>query len=191
MLVGIDEVGRGALAGPVVACACILPEDELLYNHIVLRDSKTMTPKMREASSSALAMVEGVKYTFGQASHKRVDEVGIGHATLEAMRQAVEALMLPDTAKLLVDGLQRIPGLPFKQKPIVGGDSKYACISAASILAKVHRDTLMSNIDSCYDVYGFNDHKGYGTKAHLQALATYGPCEYHRMTFKGVRNHVK
>lgn len=174
---GIDEAGRGPLAGPVVAGAVVLPKDcEILY----INDSKKLSPDMRERLFDEV-MEHAVAAGIGIVSEKRIDEINILNATYEAMREAINNLgILPD---ILLNDAVTIPGVPMEQVPIVKGDAKSISIAAASILAKVTRDHLMEEYDRKYPGYGFAVHKGYGTKAHIQALEQKGPCEIHRRTF--------
>ena len=177
-LCGIDEAGRGPLAGPVVAAAVILPKDcEILY----LNDSKKLSAARREALYGEITE-KAVCYGIGMASPERIDEINILQATYEAMRQAVSALSVePD--RFLNDAVV-IPGIdPARQEAIVKGDAKSVSIAAASILAKVTRDRIMVEYDRIYPQYGFAAHKGYGTRAHMEALLQYGPCPIHRRTF--------
>lgn len=182
LICGIDEAGRGPLAGPVVAGAVILPEDcEILY----LNDSKKLSAARREElyeeiQEKALACAVGI------VSNERIDEINILQATYEAMRQAVHKLELtPDL--LLVDAVH-IPDLPQKQVGIVKGDAKSVSIAAASIMAKVSRDRMMLEMDQIYPEYGFAGHKGYGSQAHIAAIQKYGPCPIHRQTF--IKNFI-
>ena len=177
-LCGIDEAGRGPLAGPVVAAAVILPKDcEILY----LNDSKKLSAARREALYGEITE-KAVCYGIGMASPERIDEINILQATYEAMRQAVNALSVkPD--RFLNDAVV-IPGIdPARQEAIIKGDAKSVSIAAASILAKVTRDRIMVEYDRIYPQYGFAAHKGYGTRAHMEALLQYGPCPIHRRTF--------
>ena len=177
-LCGIDEAGRGPLAGPVVAAAVILPKDcEILY----LNDSKKLSAARREALYGEITE-KAVCYGIGMASPERIDEINILQATYEAMRQAVNVLSVkPD--RFLNDAVV-IPGIdPARQEAIIKGDAKSVSIAAASILAKVTRDRIMVEYDRIYPQYGFAAHKGYGTKAHMEALLQYGPCPIHRRTF--------
>lgn len=174
---GIDEAGRGPLAGPVVAAAVILPrEAEIFY----LNDSKKLTGKRRELLFDEIRE-KAVAFGIGIVSPQVIDEINILQATYEAMRQAVGQLFVEP--EVLLNDAVTIPGLPFPQVPIVGGDAKSVSIAAASILAKVTRDRLMRQYDSLYPEYGFSGHKGYGTAAHQAAIRTYGPCPIHRRTF--------
>lgn len=182
---GIDEAGRGPLAGPVVAAAVILPEGILLPG---VNDSKKITEKKREILFDYVKE-HALAYGIGEASETEIDEINILQATFLAMRRAVEALQLPaDYA--LVDG-NRIQGLPIPAETIIGGDGKVLSIAAASILAKVTRDRYMRDMAVQYPEYGFEKHKGYGTKAHYAALEQYGICPLHRKTFlKKVLHHT-
>lgn len=174
---GIDEAGRGPLAGPVVAGAVILPKDcEILY----INDSKQLSAKRREELFDVI-MEQAVAAGVGIVPAERIDEINILQATYEAMRQAINNLgTIPD---ILLNDAVTIPGVPMQQVPIVRGDAKSISIAAASILAKVTRDHMMEEYDRIYPGYGFASHKGYGTKDHIQALRQAGPCEIHRRTF--------
>ena len=181
---GIDEAGRDPLAGPVVATAVILPEDIQLPG---VNDSKKITEKKREILFD-FVKEHALAYGIGEASETEIDEINILQATFLAMRRAVEALQIPaDYA--LVDG-NRIQGLPVPAETVIGGDGKVLSIAAASILAKVTRDRYMRDMAAQYPEYGFEKHKGYGTKAHYAAIEQYGICPLHRKTFlKKVLNH--
>ncbi|BDZ77348.1 ribonuclease HII [Claveliimonas bilis] len=180
---GIDEVGRGPLAGPVVAGAVILPRDtEILY----LNDSKKLSEKKREALYDEI-MEKAVAVGIGMASPARIDEINILQATYEAMRMAIDKLQVrPD---LLLNDAVTIPGVEISQVSIVKGDAKSISIAAASIVAKVTRDRMMKEYEEIFPGYDFASNKGYGTKAHIQALKTLGPCVIHRRSFIG--NFVK
>lgn len=174
---GIDEVGRGPLAGPVVACAVILPKDEeILY----LNDSKQLSAKKREELYDVICE-KAVSVGIGIVDQKRIDEINILQATYEAMRAAVVSLD-PQPDVLLNDAVT-IPGLSMKQVPIIKGDAKSASIAAASIVAKVTRDRMMVEYDAIYPGYDFASNKGYGSAAHIAALKEKGPCEIHRRSF--------
>ena len=176
-LCGVDEAGRGPLAGPVVAAAVILPEGIELPG---VNDSKKITEKKREGLFD-FVKEHALAYGIGQASEQEIDEINILQATFLAMRRAVEALQLPaDFA--LVDG-NRIQGLDIPAETVIGGDGKVLSIAAASILAKVTRDRYMREMAQTYPEYGFEKHKGYGTKAHYAAIEQYGICPLHRKTF--------
>lgn len=176
---GIDEAGRGPLAGPVVAGAVILPKDcDILY----LNDSKQLSAKKREELYEVI-MREAVAVGIGSASPERVDEINILQATYEAMREAVNKLgVKPD---ILLNDAVTIPGVDMKQVPIIKGDAKSISIAAASIVAKVTRDRIMVEFDKRYPKYHFADNKGYGAAAHIEALKKYGPTPIHRKSFIG------
>ena len=174
---GIDEVGRGPLAGPVVAGAVILPRDcRILY----LNDSKQLSEKKREELYEVI-MENAVSTGLGFVSPERIDEINILQATYEAMRQAIGKLEKePD---LLLNDAVTIPGVEIRQVPIIKGDAKSVSIAAASISAKVTRDRLMVQYDEIYPEYGFASNKGYGAAAHLEALKKFGPTPIHRRSF--------
>lgn len=175
---GVDEAGRGPLAGPVVAAAVIFPPETTLDG---VRDSKKLTSARREALFQAIgdtALSVGV----GRVDHDVIDQINILQATYQAMRLAVEKLS-PEPGHVLVDG-RPIPELPVPQTAIVGGDRCCFSIAAASIVAKVTRDRLMMEYDKAYPVYGFARHKGYGTRSHIQMIRRYGFCPIHRKTFR-------
>ena len=174
---GIDEVGRGPLCGPVVAAACILPNDVDIPR---LNDSKKLTPKIRmelfeQIKEKALA------YSIAFGTVEEIDEINILQATYEAMRQAISSLSVKP-AVLLNDAVT-IPGVEIPQIPIIKGDAKSVSIAAASIIAKVTRDRMMVEYDRLYPGYDLASNKGYGTKVHMDALKTVGPCEIHRRSF--------
>lgn len=174
---GIDEVGRGPLCGPVVASAVILPKDcQILY----LNDSKKLSEKKREELYDVI-MEQAVAVGVGMATPERIDEINILQATYEAMRQAISNLKVKP-AVLLNDAVT-IPGVEIPQIPIIKGDAKSVSIAAASIIAKVTRDRMMVEYDRMYPGYDLASNKGYGTKVHMEALRTIGPCEIHRKTF--------
>ena len=179
---GIDEAGRGPLCGPVVAGAVILPKNcDILY----INDSKKLSEKMRdvlydEITSGASAWGVGI------VSPERIDEINILQATYEAMKIAIDNLKV--TPDILLNDAVTIPGVDIKQVPIIKGDAKSASIAAASIVAKVTRDHMMEEFDLIYPGYEFYKNKGYGTKAHRDALKKIGPCEIHRRTF--IKNHI-
>lgn len=174
---GIDEVGRGPLAGPVVAGAVVLPKgSHILY----INDSKKLSAKKREELFDIIKE-EAVSVGIGMASPERIDEINILQATYEAMQQAIYKLN-PAPDMLLVDAVT-IPEVTTKQVGIVKGDAKSVSIAAASILAKVTRDRMMVELDEAYPEYGFAQHKGYGSATHIEALKKYGPCPIHRESF--------
>ena len=179
VICGIDEAGRGPLAGPVVAAAVCLPENcELLY----VNDSKKLSEKKREELFYQIRE-KAVSYGIGIVGPDVIDEINILQADYEAMRIAVSQLK-PQPEVLLHDAV-RIPGLSMKQVPIIRGDAKSLSIAAASILAKVTRDRMMAEYDKIYPEYGFAGNKGYGSASHIEALKTYGPCPIHRRSFIG------
>lgn len=174
---GIDEAGRGPLAGPVVAAAVILPADCVIEG---LNDSKKLTEKKREALFEII-QTQAVACAVAAVDHRVIDEINILQATFQAMREAVAALSeAADFA--LIDG-NRAPGLSIPEQCIVGGDACCPSIAAASILAKVTRDRYMKQMAAVYPAYGFEKHKGYGTKVHSEAILAHGPSPIHRMTF--------
>lgn len=174
---GIDEVGRGPLAGPVVAGAVILPRD---CNILYLNDSKQLTEKKREELYHVI-MEKAVSTGLGFVAPERIDEINILQATYEAMREAIDSLdPQPD---LLLNDAVTIPGVTIRQIPIIKGDAKSISIAAASIIAKVTRDRLMVQYDQVFPEYGFASNKGYGAQAHIDALRKYGPTPIHRKSF--------
>jgi ribonuclease HII len=178
---GLDEVGRGCLAGPVIAGACILdPTKELPKG---LNDSKQLTGKQRDEIAAELKEI-CLAYAIGSVSSEEIDRINILEATKLAMRHAIAGLG-PAADFLLIDALV-LKGVPIPQKSIIKGDSISASIAAASILAKTHRDDLMNSYETEYPKYGFSEHVGYATKRHYAALKAHGPCPIHRMTFRGV-----
>ncbi len=183
-IAGIDEAGRGPLAGPVVAASCILPPGIAFDS---LNDSKKLTPKQRELLFEQLKNTPGVIFGVGKASAKEIDEINILQATFLAMQRAVDAMeQVPDY--LLIDG-NRSPLFSTPRETIIGGDALSVSIAAASIIAKVLRDRIMEKIDEKWPEYGFKKHKGYGTKIHMEALETWGPCPEHRMDFSPVKKY--
>ena len=180
LVVGVDEAGRGPLAGPVVAAAVIL--DDL--NPIMgLNDSKKLTPRRREQLFIEIK-AKALCFSIAQASVQEIDDVNILQATMLAMQRAVAGLRLKPV-KALIDG-NRIPKLDVMAEAIVQGDAHVNCIAAASILAKVTRDHYMCELHDQFPQYGFAGHKGYGTAAHIHALRTHGACEHHRRSFSPV-----
>lgn len=174
---GIDEVGRGPFAGPVVAAAVILPKDcDILY----LNDSKKVSEKKRETLYKEI-YEKAVAIGIGMVSEKVIDEINILNATYEAMRVAIKKLSV--TPDLLLNDAVTIPGVEIPQVPIIKGDAKSASIAAASIVAKVTRDHMMVEYDKIYPGYAFAKNKGYGTKAHIEEIKKQGICEIHRRTF--------
>ena len=188
-IAGVDEAGRGPLAGPVVAAAAMLPvkwmESKLPRALKGLNDSKQLTPLQRERFFQALTSCGEVLFAVARVEPEQVDEINILQATHRAMNDALAAL-LPSPQHTLVDGL-RVNTLRFKHTAIVGGDALSYSIAAASVLAKVTRDRLMEEYHARWPVYGFAEHKGYGTPQHLAALAEHGPCPIHRRSFSPIR----
>ncbi len=179
---GIDEVGRGPLAGPVVAGAVILPKDcDLLY----LNDSKKLTENKREELYDKI-MESAVSAAIGYGSPERIDEINILQADYEAMKEAIGKLTVKPT--LLLNDAVTLPDMDIKQVPIIKGDAKSASIAAASIIAKVTRDRMMVEYSKIFPEYGFDSNKGYGSAAHIEALKKYGPCPIHRRSF--IKNFV-
>lgn len=174
---GIDEVGRGPLAGPVVAGAVILPKDcDILY----INDSKKLTAAKRE-ELAAIIMEKAISAKTALVTSEYIDEVNILQATYEAMRKAIKSL--DPSPDLLLNDAVNIPGVDIKQVPIIKGDAKSISIGAASIIAKVTRDAMMVEYDKIYPEYDFASNKGYGSAKHIEALKKYGPCPIHRKTF--------
>ncbi|MDD5726951.1 MAG: ribonuclease HII [Victivallales bacterium] len=181
---GVDEAGRGPLAGPVVAAAVVFPRQVQIP---AVNDSKKLDDKQRRELRDAIVRVAGVQYAIAEVGEAKIDEINILQATHLAMRLAVEKLDRVDF--LLIDG-RPVPDLPYSSLAIVKGDGKSASIAAASILAKVHRDEIMHRYAGIYPEYGFAEHKGYGTKKHLAALRKYGVCRIHRRSFAPVRDTI-
>ena len=174
---GVDEAGRGPLAGPVYAAAVILPRGLMIEG---LNDSKKLTEKRREALYDVI-VAQALAYGIGSADEKEIDEINILQATFLAMRRAISQLSIrPDLA--LTDG-NRDSDFGVPAETVIGGDGKSANIAAASILAKVTRDRVMQDYAAMYPQYGFDVHKGYGTKRHYEALREFGPCPIHRQSF--------
>ncbi|MBN2372262.1 ribonuclease HII [bacterium] len=182
IVAGLDEAGRGPLAGPVIAAAVILPQDDLIDG---IYDSKALTPAQREMAFEEIVS-RSVDIGIGLADHTLIDEINILQATVRAMRAAISNLLVrPDC--VLIDAVN-IPGMDdIHQRPVIKGDQKSYSIAAASIVAKVVRDRLMNRLHLRYPVYNFARNKGYGTKDHIEALARFGPCPLHRLTFNKVK----
>ena len=180
LIAGVDEAGRGPLAGPVVAAAVILNPAKRIRG---LADSKVLSPQKRERLHDEI-MDKALCCAIAMATVQEIDTLNILQATLLAMRRAVEGLRLPP-ALVMVDG-NRLPVLPMRAEAVIDGDAKVKAISAASILAKVHRDRWCARVDATWPQYGFAAHKGYGTAAHLAALQAHGACEHHRRSFAPV-----
>lgn len=188
ILFGVDEAGRGPLAGPVVACACCIAPNQCLYFEDV-NDSKKLTLKKREEIFERMNRL-GVLYGVGFASAQEIDKLNILQATFLAMRRAAKKFYSIPSAFALVDGPHAIAHFPLRQQPVIDGDAKSLNIAAASIVAKVLRDRYMDTLDKLYPGYGFAAHKGYGTAKHLAAIDKLGPCPQHRQTFAPIRNRV-
>jgi len=181
LVAGVDEVGRGPLAGPVVACAVVLPPWTSLPG---LDDSKKLSPLQRERLYDRVREV-AISVSVARAEPEEIDRLNIHRATLLTMRRAIEGLEVrPDY--VLVDG-RFLPEVDLPGEAVVGGDGRSLCIAAASVVAKVERDRLMAEYDRIYPQYGFAKHKGYPTPEHLRALREHGPCPIHRMSFRGVK----
>lgn len=186
-ITGVDEAGRGCLAGPVVACACILPENCVLP----VRDSKKLSVKQREQLYNQLTDPNsGVKYALGIVDSQTIDQINILNATKLAMKQAIEQLInnYPEITleKALIDGNMKFTDLPIPYESIVKGDDKIPSISGASIIAKVHRDHMMNEYSQEYPDWKFDKHKGYGTQEHMTLISQCGICPIHRLTFRPI-----
>lgn len=181
-IAGIDEAGRGPLAGPVVAAAAVLPEK---FRHKTLRDSKQLTARQRDVLYDELMAHSEVRWAVAVVEVEEIDRINILRATHVAMRLAVTQLPSPPD-HVLIDGL-RVNPFPIEQTPLVSGDALSFSIAAASVIAKVTRDRLMLDYDRTYPAYGFAQHKGYGTELHLERLRQHGPCPIHRRTFLPVQ----
>lgn len=211
-MVGVDEAGRGPLAGPVVACAATLKNQELgiknqeLKEWDLVRDSKKLSEKQREKAFDFV--LENFNVGIGICDHETIDRVNILEASFLAMKKAIndlnikmrDLLLTPSPQPsperrggflILVDGNKKIPNFSGEQLAVVGGDKIVKSISAASIIAKVTRDRMMMEMDKKYPQYGFAKHKGYGTKIHMEALKENGPCEIHRRSFAPVKKTLK
>ena len=183
IIAGVDEAGRGPLAGPVVAAAVILPKNHSIEGLI---DSKKLTAKKREKLYKEITNI--CDYGIGIVSHRTIDKINVLQATFKAMKVAIQNLkQKPDNT--LIDGYG-LPDQVIKNEGVIGGDNLIECISAASIIAKVTRDELMLKIDDIFPEYGFAKHKGYGTKAHMENLNIYKACPIHRKTFSPVKKNI-
>ncbi len=186
LVAGIDEVGRGPLAGPVVAaCVVCTPDFEIKGDLCLLKDSKKLTVKRREALYEVI-MKSSLKVGIGICDHKTIDRINILQASFLAMKKALGALRQKPEF-ILLDGRLPIPNTSYQQEAIINGDNLIYTIAAASVVAKVTRDRIMQEAHQRYPVYGFDQHKGYGTRLHLERLRQYGPCAIHRQSFKPVR----
>ena len=182
VICGVDEAGRGPLAGPVVTCAVILPKDETI---LYLNDSKQVSKKKREELYEII-LDKAVAYSIGISSEEVIDDINILQATYQAMRMSIDNLKVkPD---ILLNDAVKIPNVNIHQVPIIKGDTLSASIAAASIVAKVTRDKIMQEYDSLYPEYGFADNVGYGSAKHIEAIKKYGPTPIHRKTF--IKNFV-
>lgn len=181
LIAGVDEVGRGPLIGPVVACACILPVN---FYHKDIKDSKKLSEKKREEMYKIIKE-NAISIGLGIASEKVIDEVNIYEATKIAMKEAIKNLNITPE-HVLIDAMKLELNIP--STSIIKGDDKSESIAAASIIAKVTRDHMLDEMDKEYPMYDLKNNKGYGTKKHLEALQTYGPCKYHRVSYSPVRN---
>lgn len=177
IICGVDEAGRGPLMGPVVAAACILPDGLIIEG---LNDSKKLSEKKREALFDIITN-KAIAYCVASASVEEIEEINILNAAMLAMKRAIEGLSVKADFALIDGNCSR--GFTIPTKTVVGGDAKAPSIAAASILAKVTRDRLCYEYDKEYPQYGFGKHKGYGTKAHIDAIKAYGPCPIHRPSF--------
>lgn len=186
LVAGVDEAGRGPLAGPVVAACVVIDANFKIDDELKLvADSKKLSAKNREKLFTVIKE-KALSVEISVVGHETIDKINILQASLFAMKKSIEACKnKPDY--VLIDGNQKIPGLMTKQQTIISGDAKVFCIAAASIIAKVSRDFLMLQEDKKYPEYQFAKHKGYGTKLHLEALEKYGPCPIHRQSFAPVK----
>jgi len=184
-IAGVDEAGRGPLAGPVVAAACIIPEGLVIEG---VNDSKQLTPEKRAKIFDILISSKDVQYGIGVLEADEIDQINILQATFKAMQRAVENLKIPPDF-VLVDG-SLLPKWKYPSRAIVKGDSLSYSIAAASILAKETRDELMKSYEIAFPGYGFGKHKGYGTKAHIEAIERLGPCLIHRKTFEPIKSLI-
>lgn len=185
-LFGIDEAGRGPLAGPVVACACFIAPN--MYGDFEdVNDSKKLTAQKREKIFDRMNQL-GILYRVGFASAEEIDRYNILQATFLAMRRAAQKFYKLHKAVALVDGNHVIKDFPLCQQAVVDGDAKSLNIAAASIIAKVTRDRYMNTLEKLYPGYGFSAHKGYGTPKHIEAVRKLGPCKEHRKTFAPIRD---
>lgn len=187
-IAGVDEAGRGPLAGPVIAACVVLPQN---CGYAVFKDSKQLSARQRERLFHQLHSMNAI-IGIGRAETKEIEQHNILQASLLAMKRAVQAC-LPHNAMpldfLLVDGTFKVP-LPLAQLTLTKGERRSASIAAASIVAKVSRDRIMAEMDRCFPQYGFLQHQGYPTRAHREAIRRYGPCPEHRRTFRGVREYL-
>ena len=183
-VIGVDEVGRGCLAGPVYAAAAVIPEG---FDYSQLTDSKKLSEKRREELSKEIH--DNCHVALGFATVQEIEEINILWASLLAMKRAVDRLQLKK-AHVLVDGNKKIPKIDLPQTTLVKGDLRAAPVAAASIVAKVYRDNLMKELGEKNPGYGLEDHKGYATPIHKEAIKRLGPKDFHRASFAGVREHL-
>ncbi len=186
VVAGVDEVGRGCLAGPVVCAAVILPTEHRPWIDQI-RDSKKLSPKKRQLLAEYIT--EECVWSIQDTPAYQIDDMNILQATLWTMEKAVRSLSVEPNL-VLVDGNHRIPGLEIPQEAIIGGDNIHKAIGAASIIAKVSRDTWMRNVHLLHPMYGWDRNKGYGTAEHREAIMVHGPTPLHRRSFKGVAEYV-
>lgn len=182
-IAGVDEAGRGPLAGPLVVAACILPKSFYLEE---LNDSKQLTKEQRESHFDILTNNPDVVYSYIVVDEKRIDTLNILQATMDGMKKAVEALKTPPDY-VLVDG-NKMPNIKMRGESIVSGDANSISIASASIIAKVIRDKIMDEMQEKYPIYSFSEHKGYGTKKHLDEIKKFGPCPIHRESFEPIKS---
>ena len=188
-VIAVDEVGMACLAGPVTVCAVLIRPgffDRYDRRLIRMRDSKTLLPHHRERYARILRELPGLMWRVASCEPARIDELNIYQASRLAMRNAISELGVTGNPIVLVDGNKKVPGLTLPQQAIIRGDRKVWSIAAASIIAKVHRDALMTALAAEYPGYGFEVHKGYPTALHRERLAALGPCPLHRRSFHGV-----
>ncbi len=186
IIAGVDEAGRGPLAGPVVSAAVVLPDT---FSDERIKDSKKLTPKKRDLLFDTI-YERAIAVGIGIVDSVEIDRINILQAALLSMSMAVDNLV-PNPDYLLIDGNKKIPSTDIPQEPVIKGDSLSISIAAASIIAKVSRDRLMARYHEEYPDYGFAGHKGYPTKAHKKAVKDFGPCPIHRQTFRGVKEYVE
>lgn len=190
LIAGVDEVGRGCLAGPVVAASFFLGKEQIVNSKLKERvnDSKILSVKQRDLLFEELT--NDFEFGIGLVEVSEIDKTNILLASLQAMCNSLLTLN-KKTDFVLIDGNQKIKNISTRQIPIIGGDKKVFSIAAASIIAKVYRDRLMLKIDELYPLYGFARHKGYGTEFHRQAIKEYGPCPEHRLSFEPLKSFLK
>lgn len=199
IIIGIDEAGRGPLAGPVVAAAAWVHPDVLekeFERRELIRDSKSLSEKQRLEIYEHISEADGFEVGVGEVSHQMIDKLNVLNATFLAMRMAFEDVLekvswkkkvTRENVYLLIDGNKKVPQLPFEQKIFAKGDARIFSIAAASIIAKVHRDSIMKEYHDEFPGYGFDRHKGYGTSLHMEQLQKNGPCDIHRKSFGPVK----